>query len=563
MKRSIVCILISILAVSLAALTMTACADPSTHKGVVTVDIATAEDLAAIVSDHKLGADYDKATFRLTEDIDLSGVASWTPIGSDYDNSFRSVFDGNGHTISGLKITDESPSPEKRQSVAYEGLFGFTAGATIKNLTLEVDFDFPSRADNNYVGGLIGFSYGDLTIENVTVSGSIFTTIEEIDRTFVKDDGTDHPQTLEHDYIDYMYQYTGGIVGYASGKVSLTDVVSNVGIVNKTFVDDYAIERHRLYSNTVGGVVGYVRTFDIVSDTVVANSIRNAIFGGSIEVYAGRLNVGGIVGAAYNTAILNAKVVSGVSVIGNGKSRANLGGLIGFGDRISVTGLSNAQTVALYKAQNSLSKGASFNLGGAVGYAAGNSVLKDLAVFAFAPDGTAVPTDLLSQYCVDYGGGLVGFLNNSSLEESFVYARFRFSDYIGHAVDLDVTMYDQDYAVKLGGVAGRIYGASLLKQTAADTVAYQGLVADLMDRVKYEKDPDNEDEGTIITFSPNDLVAEQSNTYIDSNVIAPVDGGYVYPKNAYGQGQDDRTAFAAKASAILAKYQYNYSEIFR
>lgn len=54
-------------------------------------------------------------TFVLANDIDLSTVDNWTPIGDGY--AFGGTFDGNGYTISNLKInTTNNPT----------GLFGWT-----------------------------------------------------------------------------------------------------------------------------------------------------------------------------------------------------------------------------------------------------------------------------------------------------------------------------------------------------------------------------------------------------------------------------------------------------
>ena len=73
--------------------------------------------------------------FRLTEDIDLSGH-SWEPIGNSA-QSFLGVFDGNGHTISGLYI--DAPDEDN------QGLFGYlgddeTASAEVKNIGIVNSF---------------------------------------------------------------------------------------------------------------------------------------------------------------------------------------------------------------------------------------------------------------------------------------------------------------------------------------------------------------------------------------------------------------------------------------
>ena len=96
----------------------------------------------------------------LTKDIDLTGI-DWTPIGN-YDNSYTGIFDGGGHTITGLTVTG---------SDRYAGLFGcIGSGGKVKDVTLE-EVKIESNNDMSAVGGVAGRSYG--TLENCSVSGSV------------------------------------------------------------------------------------------------------------------------------------------------------------------------------------------------------------------------------------------------------------------------------------------------------------------------------------------------------------------------------------------------------
>ena len=64
----------------------------------------------------------------LDKNIDLTGKG-WTPIGTDYDNSYKGTFDGGGHTITGLTFTTNDE---------YAGLFGYLNRAgTVKNVVME------------------------------------------------------------------------------------------------------------------------------------------------------------------------------------------------------------------------------------------------------------------------------------------------------------------------------------------------------------------------------------------------------------------------------------------
>ena len=97
----------------------------------------------------------------LTADIDLTGK-DWTPIGTDYNNSYTGTFDGGGHTIKGLTVTTND---------RYAGLFGDLGEAgTVKNVVME-GVQITNNHGSGYAGGVVGNSWG--TIENCSVSGSV------------------------------------------------------------------------------------------------------------------------------------------------------------------------------------------------------------------------------------------------------------------------------------------------------------------------------------------------------------------------------------------------------
>ena len=102
----------------------------------------------------------------LTADIDLTGK-DWTPIGTDYDNSYKGTFDGGGHTITGLTFTTNDK---------YAGLFGWLNKAgTVKNVVMKDVQITNNRSWSAFAGGVAGYSWG--TIENCSVSGSVSGTV--------------------------------------------------------------------------------------------------------------------------------------------------------------------------------------------------------------------------------------------------------------------------------------------------------------------------------------------------------------------------------------------------
>jgi len=97
----------------------------------------------------------------LDKNIDLTGK-DWTPIGTDYDNSYKGTFDGGGHTITGLTFTTNDE---------FAGLFGWLNRAgTVKNVVME-GIQITSNHMFGCTGGVVGYSWG--TIENCSVSGSV------------------------------------------------------------------------------------------------------------------------------------------------------------------------------------------------------------------------------------------------------------------------------------------------------------------------------------------------------------------------------------------------------
>ena len=139
------------------------------------IEIRTAKDLYKVRSDltanYKLMNDID-----LTEDTAPGGAydfngCGWNPIGSNNtysDTPFTGVFDGQGHTINGMRIHVEKEDVSVNN---YVGLFSRNEG-TIKNVILEnasVYFSSSKSIHNIYAAAVTGINTG--TIENVQVKG--------------------------------------------------------------------------------------------------------------------------------------------------------------------------------------------------------------------------------------------------------------------------------------------------------------------------------------------------------------------------------------------------------
>ena len=145
----------------------------------------------------------------LDKNIDLTGKG-WTPIGTNFDNSYKGTFDGGGHTITGLTVTTNDE---------YAGLFGYLNRAgTVKNVVMEGVQITSNQIYGGSIGGVAGYSWG--TIENCSVSGSVSGTVyvggvvgAQIDGSIT---GCSSSATVKG-MVD-----VGGVAGQTNGGATLT-----------------------------------------------------------------------------------------------------------------------------------------------------------------------------------------------------------------------------------------------------------------------------------------------------------------------------------------------------
>ena len=203
----------------------------------------------------------------LTADIDLTGK-DWTPIGTDYDNSYKGTFDGGGHTITGLTFTTNDE---------FAGLFGWLNRAgTVKNVVMEGVQITSNQIYGGSIGGVVGYSWG--TIENCSVSGSVSGTV-----------------------------YVGGVVGVQIGG-SITGCSSSATV--KGTVD-------------VGGVAGQTNS----SATLTACYATGNVI---IEMDP-KKNIagGGLVGMNAGSSLLACYATGNVTSTGSSTGYMHIGGFLG------------------------------------------------------------------------------------------------------------------------------------------------------------------------------------------------------------------------------------------
>ncbi len=170
--------------------------------------IASAAQLAYLSESVSEGNTYAEAYFSLECDIDLNNK-EWTPIGTK-EFQFAGNFNGNGHTVSNLKMSDVktyiAANSHGEYQVNVAGLFGVCKDASFCNLKLDgVDISIKNAyaLENIYIGSLAAYLYvnGNSLVENIQVSNASFVRNSEI---------IESPPAGTH------LNLFGGILGYIS-----------------------------------------------------------------------------------------------------------------------------------------------------------------------------------------------------------------------------------------------------------------------------------------------------------------------------------------------------------
>ena len=148
--------------------------------------IATAEDLVAFASAVNAGesiVNWMNADGKvvLLNDIDMSSVTSWTPIGAsnftwasnaltcDSGKMFTGYFDGQGHSIKNFKMVCENSTDG-----AAWGLFGgLGAGAVVENVVFDESCSLELKATAQTDCGIVAGMAWDARVRNITNNASM------------------------------------------------------------------------------------------------------------------------------------------------------------------------------------------------------------------------------------------------------------------------------------------------------------------------------------------------------------------------------------------------------
>ena len=233
--------------------------------------ISTLEELKAFRDEVNAGNTFKGETIELANDIDLGGE-DWTPIGHYQGGSFNGTFNGNGHTIKGLNIGNQSYR-------GGTGFFGETFTAVIKDLTIEGNIN----TNTDYVGGIVGHGYA--TITNCNFIGSIRTSSYQVGGIAGSGGFTITNCTVDGNISGASW--VGGIVGncqdggaytncYVKGEISADSAYYGVGAAGIAAIPLYTSQAiSNCYSDTVtknGGKEVNAPIIGVYNDTVTADT---------------------------------------------------------------------------------------------------------------------------------------------------------------------------------------------------------------------------------------------------------------------------------------------------
>ena len=307
------------------------------------------------------------------------GQTAWVPLGdcgadgicgdrtsttttdeSTDDRGFTGSFDGADFTISKLYYKINASGTQ------YGGLFGFTSGATIKNVEMEnVYVNVVSSSASSYAGGLVG-RMGSGNISNSYATGNV---------------SSSSPSSSSR----FSSSYAGGLVGrMGSGNISNSYATGNVSFSPPS----------RFSSSYTGGLVGEMSS----------SSISNSYATGNVSSSAPSSNnsfVGGLVGGMQSSSISNSYATGNVSSYSPSSGDSYAGGLVGW---MQSSGINNSYATG--------DVSSSYYAGGLVGRMQSSSSISN----SYATGNVSSSSDAVFSY---YAGGLVGRMQSSSISNSY------------------------------------------------------------------------------------------------------------------------------------------------
>lgn len=396
--------------------------------------------------------------YALRYSIDLTG-SDQTPIGTK-EKAFKGKFDGLDNSIFGLSINNSN-----NKKGAATGLFGFTDGAIMGNVTLIAGNDgvsiqggatdtgaFIGHAVNttvkgvnstlkvsgtNNVGGIIGYAKNDTgrTYSVADAAGSVQPDSRSSELSNLTNTGNVSGVTN-----------VGGLVGYMDGGKLSNDEEDRAqykGSYNLGKIT--GIDKDLNYSSNIGGLIGK-------AENAIVGGTKNTLI--NYNTVEGGYNVGGIVGSISSTTVANAS--------NEGVVKANGFTVDSYIYHTDYTGNgwknNDAALTGTHKAEVRAA-----NVGGIVGSSSAGSELKDVTNKADVSSALVKQTitsgdrpdhpDHFDHYAAGNVGGIVGRAEDSNITnannvESNIRGAMNVGGIAGYFGSTDVNdVYKNDYRI--------------------------------------------------------------------------------------------------------------------
>ena len=358
---------------------------------------------------------YDDVYFKLMSDVDLtefiddnSPTEGWEPIGS-VQSPFMGNLDGDGHTISGIRIDRKAD---------YVGFFSCVKNANISNLKLEGS----TIKGNSCVGACIGAA--DKSVVN-GVSAS-FNNVEGQNVTAgligLAQDGCSISSAQYTGAVNVTGDCVGGLVSRVFDNVSISN-----SMVKATSITG---------GNCVGGLIGLAHIMTASNSMVKATSITGGNY------------MGGLIGLAQVMTASNS-----YAFVGSIKGKAYTGGFVGKNvqnsDKVSNCGVvANVAGTEYVGGFNGSFKGTANNV-----FAIGDIISTNSYCGGIA--GQTTDASISNSYFSgningggNYVGGIAGYAEATAISKNYSYAAINGLQYVG-------------------GITGNALGSSSIKSNVA------------------------------------------------------------------------------------------------
>lgn len=316
---------------------------------------------------------------------DGKSMSYWYPLGQGSTYPFKGTFEGNNNSISGIIAM--------KYNLAYQGMFGYCLGATIKDLNIENGYVIGTQ----FIGGVSGYITNNTTISNCTSNLFIVSNHTSADGQIGGIVGYNNSCSIinstNYSFIESRTANVGGIAGYSNVNSTLTNC-NNYGRINA-------------YQYT-GGLFGIVAQGTQISNCNNYGYVDGVYYDSNCDRY-----IGGVIGHASSATVSNCNNYATVHAM------HQVGGIIGYSASTNVTNCKNFGEVI----------STSSYVGGIIGRTAGGTISH---CSNYVDISNLVESDIggilgsleggLVEYCnnsnevegLDSVGGIVGYMNSAT-----------------------------------------------------------------------------------------------------------------------------------------------------